>query len=904
MSDKYRSRQEKRKAQESSNSKNNAKTSDKTKKSKRSKFKSILLIGFITGMLLIIGGGITAAVMISNAPALDPDELVFSQAAEIYDQNGEQVTQLQSGENRDLIDINDLSEDAKSAFIAVEDVRFYDHFGIDIQRVFGALFANFTEGFGAEGASTITQQVVKNAFLSSDKTITRKVQEQYLAIRLEQQYSKDQILEMYLNLIYFSQGAYGIGEASSVYFNHDDISELTIQDAALLAAIPRRPAHYDPIKNPEAAKDRRNTIISLMEDHDFISSENAQQAKNVNINEQIDHNPTEEGLVYDSFMSHVQNELEDVDGISSSDLYSAGLKINTTLDTEVQEYAEQVILTDEYINNYPNNEEFQVGFSLIDTETGAIKAMVGNRQSQDIAQGFNYATNQEAQPGSTIKPILDYGPAIENNQWSTYHQIVDEPHRYREGGQQIENYSGTFRGPVSMREALVDSINVPAVKALQETGYEQAGEFARGLGLPMETVNPGAALGGISPGFSSLEMAGAYAAFGNNGTYSEPYAVRSVEFQDGREINLEHESNQAMNDYTAYMITDMLKDVVDEGTGEAANIPNLPLAGKTGTTNFTEEEHQDYGIPDGGDPDVWFSGYTPQYTAAVWTGFSGDRGDNYLSGSESNIAKEIFRLIMSNASEGENTPDFTKPDSVEEIDIERSTGQRASTFTPSSEIITELFVEGTGPEDVSDEFATPSQINGLNAAYDEEADEIQLNWNYDEDELEGRTFDIEHRVEGDEYQSLTSQNDTEYRFSEPEKGTTHGFRITVVNQEGPDQSSDSAEVEINVPENDDQDQDEDEDEDESENEEDEENEPDNQNPGDGFLDGDNNNEDNEEENTDENNESTGNDDDENNGSQNNNGNNDNNDTNENDDDNDDVEANANDQTNDSTEDDD
>ncbi|MFD2704478.1 transglycosylase domain-containing protein [Salibacterium lacus] len=811
MSQDYRSRQEKRRAQQ---------TSGKKKKTsgKRSVFKKIILAIFITGMLLVLGGGIAAGFMISNAPDLDPEELVLSEAAEIYDQNGEQVTRLQAGQNRDLIDINNLPEHAKSAFIAVEDTRFYDHFGIDIIRVFGALAANVSEGFGAEGASTITQQVVKNAFLSPDKTITRKVQEQYLAIRLEQQYSKQQILEMYLNMIYFEQGAYGIGEASDVYFNKD-IDELTIEDAALLAAIPRRPNHYEPIQNPETAKERRNMIIGLMQENDFISSEEAEQAESVNINDQLDYNPTKEGLVYDSFITHVQNEMEDVEGISSNELYSAGLKIYTTLDPDAQKYAEEVINTNQHIDNYPSSDQFQVGFTLMDTETGAIKAMVGNRQSQDVAKGFNFASNGSGQPGSTIKPILDYGPAIEYNQWSTYHQLVDEPHTYTEDGDdQIRNYSGGYRGSVSMREALVNSINVPAVKALQETGLEQAGEFARGLGLPLDTIYPASALGGTKR-LSSLDMAGAYAAFGNEGTYSEPHAVRRIEFRDGREITMEHESRQAMQDYTAYMITDMLQDVVDEGTGTGADISGLPLAGKTGTTNFTDSEHEQYGIPHEGDPDVWFAGYTPRYTAAVWTGFSSDRGENHLIGSESNIAKEVFRLIMSHVSEGTDTPDFQKPDSVNEIDIERSTGQRASQYTPQSEIITELFVEGTGPENISDEFAEPETISGLNASYNEEDDEIQVSWDYDQNELDGRAFEVEHRTEDGSYESLTTQSGLSYTLSSPQKGTTHGFRVTVINEEGPNQSSSSSEVQVNVPENDeDMDEDADDEDDNNENE--------------------------------------------------------------------------------------
>ncbi|SFP42922.1 transglycosylase domain-containing protein [Salibacterium halotolerans] len=795
MSQDYRSRQEKRQAQQTSGKKN------KKSSGKRSIFKKLFLIVFITGFLLVLGGGVAAGFMISNAPALDPEELVLSEAAEIYDQNGNQVTRLQSGKNRDLIDINNVPNHVKSAFIAVEDTRFYDHFGIDIIRVFGALKANLSQGFGAEGASTITQQVVKNAFLSPEKTISRKVQEQYLAIRLEQQYSKDQILQMYLNLIYFEQGAYGIGEASDVYFNKD-VDELTIEDAALLAAIPRRPNHYEPIQNPKTAKERRNMIIGLMQENDFITQQEAKEAKSVTINEQLDYNPTQEGLIYDSFITHVQNEMEDVEGISSNELYSAGLKIYTTLDPEAQKYAEEVINTNQHISNYPQSDQFQVGFTLIDTQTGAIKAMVGNRQSQDIAKGFNYASNGSAQPGSTIKPLLDYAPAIEYNQWSTYHQLVDEPHTYTEDGdQQIQNYSGTFRGSVSMRQALVDSINVPAVKALQQTGLQRAGDFARGLGLPIENVYPAAALGGISPGFSSVDMAGAYAAFGNEGTYSEPHAVRRIEFRDGREITMEHETSQAMQDYTAYMITDMLKDVVDEGTGTGANIPDLPLAGKTGTTNFTESEHEQYGIPDGGDPDIWFAGYTPRYTAAVWTGFSSDRGENYLIGGESDIAKEIFRLVMSHVSEGTDTPEFTQPDSVNAIDIERSSGQRASRYTPESQIITELFVEGTGPEEVSDTFSQPESITGLNAVYDEQEDAVQVSWDYDQSEQSGRSFQVEHRTENGSYETVSNQSETGYTMSVPKSGVTHSFRITVVNEQGPNQTSSSSEVQVNVPEN-------------------------------------------------------------------------------------------------------
>lgn len=789
MSEKYRSRMEKRKRAEKQNKRKKA-----TPKNKFPLWKKILITFIVLCLLLVTGGAISAAVIIQSAPELDPNELVLSQAAEIYDENDELVTRLQSEENRDLVDITEVPDHVKNAFIAVEDVRFYDHFGIDIKRVFGAIVKNITDGFGAEGASTITQQVVKNAFLTFDKTLTRKIQEQYLAIKLEQMYTKDQILEIYLNMIFFNERSYGIGEAASVYFNKE-VSELTIEDAALLAAIPRRPSYYHPIQNPEAALKRRNMIIDLMHTHGFISEEDRNRAKEVTIEEQINYNPRPDEVVYDSFITQVQQEIEEIDGITTSDLYNGGLKIYTTLDRDAQDFAEEVIQTNNYISYYPDSEDFQVGFTLLDTKTGQIKAMVGNRQNQDVARGFNYAANAKASPGSTIKPIMDYGPAIEHHQWSTFHQIDDSPHTYSDGTP-VRNYTRTHSGSVSMREALVRSINVPAVKALQATGLEKAKNFASGLGLPMEgEIYESAALGG-GVEVSSLEMAGAYAAFGNNGMYTKPYAVRKIEFPDGRTLTLEPESKRAMSDYTAYMITDMLKDVVTRGTGTGANIPNLPLAGKTGTTNFDDNERQRFGIPQGGAPDVWFSGYTTQYTAAVWTGFSGQRGENYLIGQERDIAKEIFRLTMSHVSQNIDTPDFEKPDSVVEIVLDRYTGRRAHAGTPDSARTVELFVKGTGPEPISMEEETSlHEITGLQATYDEEADAIYVSWNYESEENESVTFQIDHRTNDGNYTTIQSQSEMQFTLTNPEKNATHYFRVTATR---PDGESTSREVQVGV----------------------------------------------------------------------------------------------------------
>ncbi|MBY7141627.1 PBP1A family penicillin-binding protein [Virgibacillus sp. NKC19-3] len=653
----YKSRTEKRQAKESAR---------KTHK-KRPLLKKVIISAMVALLVVIIAGIITAVTYIRDAPPLDADELVFSEGATIYDMNDQEVGRLQGTENRTYRDISEMPEHLKDAFIAIEDSRFYDHGGIDFYRVGGAIVANIREGFGAEGASTITQQLVKQAFLSTDQTMKRKVQEQWLALQMERQYSKDEILEMYLNIGYFDSGVWGVGEASIRYFDKEDLNELSIADAAVLAAIPRRPSYYNPESNPEAAEDRRDLVLSQMEDQELISSEEAQEAMEVNIEDQLNFTPANNDFAYQSFIDHVMEEVEDIDGIELADLYSSGFDIYTTIDMDAQDYAQAVVQSDDYISQYPDEEAFQVGFTLLDTQSGAIRALVGNRQESEAERGWNHATAASGQPGSTIKPLLDYGPAIENLQWSTGHQIVDAPHSYSDGTE-IRNYTRSYSGSVSMREALVQSLNIPAVKTLQEVGLDDAQAFAEGLGLTFEDdIEESYALGGFREGVSSLDMAAAYAAFGNDGVYNEPHSVRKIVFRDGQEIELSPESERAMQDSTAYMITDMLKGVLTgaAGTGTRANVEGLPMAGKTGTSNFSAEEQQDYGFPEGAVPDIWFNGYTTRYTAAVWTGYEGPRSSGYLaSGEEQQIAKDIFRQVMAHVHEGEETADFTRPDTV------------------------------------------------------------------------------------------------------------------------------------------------------------------------------------------------------------------------------------------------
>jgi penicillin-binding protein 1A len=641
----------------------------------------ITLIFFLSSVTF---GGAMIFAFVNETPKLTEEALNDPQSSMIYDMNDEFVTYVTSNERREYAKIKNIPKLVQQAFISTEDTRFKDHMGVDVKRIFGAALANLKDGFGAEGASTITQQVVKNSVLSSDKTIKRKVQEAYLAIQLEKKYTKDEILEMYLNKIYFGGGAYGVATASKTYFNKP-LNDLTPAEAALLAGLPQRPSGYDPFLHPKAAEERRNTVLHLMYKNGAITKEQKEEAVKTSVTDYLVKEKAKP-LKYESFIQQVIRELKEK-GISERAIYEGGLKIYTTLDPKAQEHTEKVLSTDEYVK-YPN-EKFKAGVALLDTKTGVIRALGGNRTNgdEDIAKGFNYATDTQRQPGSTIKPILDYGPAIEKFKWSTYKQITDE--ELKIGEWEASNWDDEFHGDVSMREALVNSYNIPAIKTFMEVGSDDAVNFANQLGIQIKTAHPAYAIGGFKHGPSPLELAGAYTAFGNKGVYYKPTTLRKVTFSDGYEKKFESKPVAAMHDYTAYMITDMLKDVVKRGTGTLAAIPGLDVAGKTGTTNMPE------GVDiDKGSSDSWFAGYTTNYTAAVWTGYDKTNAEQYLTPEDQKIAKFIFKSIVSEVSKDKKTAGFEKPKSVEEIYINKDTGYITQDKNGSN-TVKELIVKGT-----------------------------------------------------------------------------------------------------------------------------------------------------------------------------------------------------------------
>ncbi|WP_394174045.1 PBP1A family penicillin-binding protein [Guptibacillus hwajinpoensis] len=781
MSD-YQSRQERRKS-------NSKKKPPSKKRGKSGLFKKILLTLVILFLVGIAAGGITAIAYINNAPELDPDKLANPQSSVILDRNDEEVQTLAGTDAREIAKFEEIPDVVKQAFVSVEDTRFYEHFGIDPKRIGGAVLANITQGFGAEGASTITQQVIKNSLLTSEKSLERKVQEAYLSVKLEQEYSKDQILEMYLNKIYFGNGAWGVVAAADTYFGKNLIEEeLTAGEAAMLAGLPQRPSYYDPFENPDAATKRKNIVLSLMEKEGVITAEEADkfQAEKVE-NMIVSKTEDTESDQYKVFMDQVVKELRERDDITEKDIYSGGLKIYTTLDTRAQD------ITTEVVANYPySNEDMRSGLVLLDTKTGSIRAIGETRKDENV---ITYATTGGFQPGSTAKPIIAYGPAIENMQWSTGRSLKDEPLKIGEAN--IRNWDRNYRGQVSMRRALEMSYNVPAVNTFLDVGEKPAQEFANKLGMNLEDdqMVPTAAIGTFST--SPLQMSGAYAAFGNGGTYNEPHSVRKVVFPNGQEINLEPESAKAMNDYTAYMISDMLKSVVDSGTGTDAKIPGLPVAGKTGTTNHDAAVIQEQGFPTSGIvKDAWFAGYTTEYSMAVWTGYNKPNA-HYLDSSkgEDDTSKLLFKEIMSRVSEGINTADFQKPDSVIEVGVEESTGLLPSDYTPKDKIVYELFVKGNTPEKTSTKYQQPDGVTGLSGQYNVDSNSITLSWQPGEDKK--FTYKVEMSVNGGGYQSLTETGETSFTIENVEKGSEYKFKVTAVTEAGV--STKPSETTVSVP---------------------------------------------------------------------------------------------------------
>ncbi|WP_047985283.1 PBP1A family penicillin-binding protein [Ornithinibacillus californiensis] len=760
----------------------------KQKKSKKKPlWKRIFLTLFLIGIAIGIGVAGLFTYYISTAPDIDTSQLSDPLSSKVYDMNGELIADL--GEfKRTKIQYDDIPIVLEDAVTATEDARFFDHPGIDIRRIFGAVLGNIRNGFGSEGASTITQQVVEKSFLDPDKKIKLKVQEQWLALQLEKDFSKEQILEMYLNKIYYGSGAYGVAKAAETYFGKTDLHELTLPEAAILAGLPQRPSAYDPFKNPDLTKERMETVLKLMVRHDKITQAEADEALKVDITSLLVEKK-EASNPYDAFISQVEQEV--VEKLDGADIYTEGLEIYTTLDKKAQDYVELVLSNSE--NNpitYPND-DLHAGLVVLDTKSGAIRAIGGDRNYQS---GFNYAIQGGSQPGSTFKPIVAYGPAIEYQKMSTYHQINDDKPYEIAGSdsEPVRNWNRKYQGWMTARYALQESLNVPTLKVLVDVaGYDNAQKFGNNLGIEFKNGRPQLtdAIGGAETNVNPLQLAGAYQAFGNEGIRYEPYAVTKVVYPDGPSIDLAPEPEVAMSDYTAYMVSDMLKTALAQGSsGGPARISGLPVAAKTGTTNFKDVA---------GAKDSWIAGYTTNYTTAIWIGYD-DAENKRTMEDEKWLAHSLFKHIMTKMHEGKETADFAKPDSVVEVAVEKGSNPAAlpSKYTPESEIVTELFVKGTEPSKTSEKYDKLDPVEKLKAEYSKGNNAIIAEWEYDSDE--DVSFEISASVNGGEMQVLSSTNEKRIEISEVSPDAEYTVQVVVVSNENGESRSDPQTVSVKI----------------------------------------------------------------------------------------------------------
>ena len=624
----------------------------------------------------------------------------------IYDGQSDMVTRLHGVQDRTWVSISELQPSTVYAFISAEDARFFEHEGVDIIRIAGAIVADIKAGSYVQGASTISQQLIKLSHLTSEKTISRKAEEAALAYEMERQYSKEDILEMYLNYVYFGGGYYGIEAAAKGYFGVH-ASDLTLDQSAMLAGILKSPSGYAPHINYSASINRRNNILRLMRDYGYITDDEKKQASAGRPT--ILHDKREEYSGY--YTDAVTKSAAALMGITVDELIRGGYSIYSAMDSDIQHYCEEMFKNGEL---FPA-EDSEAAIVVLEPSTGMVVAMVGGR-SYTGGISFNRATDIRRQPGSVIKPVIAYAPAFEYLNYTAADMILDEETTFAD--YTPSNYGNKYYGWVTVREAVTKSLNVPAVKTLSAVGVYRAKDFAKRCGIEFDDKDDSLALalGGFTYGVSPLQIAGAYSCFASGGIYNTPTLIKKITDRNGLTVyEYRQDSRRVMSEANAYILTSMLKSVVTEGTGHRLNTLDIPIAGKTGTVGLAN-----------GNRDAWMAGYTPEYTAVVWQGYDSDRLGLLPSSATGGtypalMLYELFNHIYPDGRSG----DFERPESVKQYSIDAKTLKKqhkvvlANAMTPQSSRVTEYFTEETAPEDVSGYWAVPGSAQNLLAVREE-----------------------------------------------------------------------------------------------------------------------------------------------------------------------------------------
>ena len=631
------------------------------------KYLSIVMISlFIVAFLL--GGGVFLHYA-NKAPELSESKLVATTSSKIYDSKNELIADL-GAERRVNAQSSDIPTDLVNAIVSIEDHRFFNHRGIDSIRIAGAFLRNLRSNSGLQGGSTLTQQLIKLTYFSTstaDQTLSRKVQEAWLAIQLERTATKQEILTYYVNKVYMSNGNYGMQTAAENYYGKD-LKDLSIPQLALLAGMPQAPNQYDPYSHPEAALERRNLVLSEMQKQGYLTAEQYETAINTPITDGLQSLKSVNSYpqYMDNYLKEVIDQVEQETGYN---LLTTGMEVYTNVDQEVQKRLWDIYNTDEYVD-YPDD-DLQAASTIVDVTNGKVIAQLGSRhQSSNVSFGINQAVETNRDWGSTMKPITDYAPALEYGIFdSTAATINDAPYNYPGTDIPVYNWDKTYFGNITLQYAIQQSRNVPAVKTLEKVGLDHAKTFLNGLGIDYPSMVYANAISSNTVeshkqyGASSEKMAAAYAAFANGGIYHKPMYINKVVFSDGSSKEFSDQGTRAMKETTAYMMTEMMKTVLTYGTGRGAYMSWLPQAGKTGTSNYTDNEIENY-IKNTGyvAPDEMFVGYTRKYSMAVWTGYS-----NRLTpivGDGFRVAANIYRSMMGYLSEDDHPGDWTMPEGL------------------------------------------------------------------------------------------------------------------------------------------------------------------------------------------------------------------------------------------------
>ncbi|CAJ1228050.1 penicillin-binding protein 1A [Levilactobacillus zymae] len=631
-------------------------------------FRRILYVIVAVIVLGLLAGAGLFFYYAQSAPQISKSALSSDASTRVYDADGKVISRL-GAQNRTYVKAKNIPILLAKAVISTEDKRFYKNNGIDPVRILGAAFANVTgSSLGMQGGSTLTQQLVKLSVFStaaSDRTLKRKAQEAWLALKVDHDYSKPQILEYYINKVYMGNGVYGMQTAAQYYYGKK-LTELNLAQLAQLAGMPQSPVSYDPIKYPQYAKKRRDLVLQSMAKSKVITSEQAQQAQATSISSGLvkDHSLTSATSahttkVVDAYLKQVYQELKNK-GYNTT---TGGLKVYTNLDMGAQKRLYNIVNTNNYVN-FPSS-KFQVGSTIVNPNNGKVVAMIGGRKTGNVTFGLNRAVQTDRSSASTAKPLMDYGPAIEYLYYPTYEPVKDTAFTYPGTTKSLYDWDRKYQGTITMRKALYESRNIPAVRTLQNVGIKKATTFLNGLGMSFDKTLT--LQNGIGLYISSEQEAAAYAAFANGGTYYKPYLVSKVVTQDGKAHNYTSTGKKAMSSATAFMLTDMMKDVItnENGSGRSAAISGLYQAGKTGTDSYPDDYADK--VPDGATMDSWFTGYTKNYAVSVWTGYDKQfQTGHYVSESQTSIAQEIYKYEMSYLAQQSPNSNWTAPSTVTE----------------------------------------------------------------------------------------------------------------------------------------------------------------------------------------------------------------------------------------------